>query len=153
MSSTAERELVLERVFDAPRALVFTVWTDARHVAQWWGPDGFTTTVHEMDVRPGGVWRFVLHAPDGTDYPNLVRFTEVSPPERLVYWHGAEDGSESDSFEVTITFADEGAQTRLTLRQLYATVEAREYAARVFHAVEMGKQTLDKFAAYLATVS
>ena len=62
-----EREIVAARVFAAPRALVFTPWTDPRHIVQWWGPNGFTTTIHEMDVRPGGVWRFVMHGPDGVD--------------------------------------------------------------------------------------
>ncbi len=147
---TADREIVLSRVFDAPRELVFRAWTDARHIAQWWGPNGFTTTVQEMDVRPGGVWRFVMHGPDGVDYPNLIVFHEVAAPERLVFTHSS--GEEGDAgFEVTITFdEDEAGKTRLRLRQLFATAAERDYVAREYHAIEMGNQTLDKFGAYLS---
>src|SRR4051794_34340238 len=67
---SGDREIVATRIFEAPRELVFTMWTDREHVAKWWGPRGFTNTIHEMDVRPGGTWRFVMHGPDGTDYPN-----------------------------------------------------------------------------------
>jgi uncharacterized protein YndB with AHSA1/START domain len=148
--STADREIVLSRVFDAPRELVFKAWTDSKHVAQWWGPNGFTTTVQEMDVRPGGVWRFVMHAPNGVDYPNKIVFVEVVEPERLVYNHGS--GEEGDpGFEAIVTFADEGGKTRLSIRQLYATTAERDYVAREYHAVEMGNQTLQRFAEYLAT--
>jgi uncharacterized protein YndB with AHSA1/START domain len=147
---TADREIVISRVFDAPRELVFKVWTDSQHVAEWWGPNGFTTTLHEMDVRPGGVWRFVMHAPDGVDYPNKIVFAEVVEPERLVFSHGS--GAPDDAgFEVTITFADEGGKTRLTMRQRYATAAERDYVAREYHAVEMGNQSLNRFAEYLAT--
>lgn len=69
---TADREIVITRVFDAPREQVFDAWTDSEHVSQWWGPNGFTTTTHEMDVRPGGVWRFIMHGPDGVDYKNRI---------------------------------------------------------------------------------
>jgi uncharacterized protein YndB with AHSA1/START domain len=150
-SATADRELVLSRVFDAPRDLVFKLWTDSRHVAQWYGPHGFTVTVQEMDVRPGGVWRFVMHAPNGVDYPNRIIFHEVVTPERLVFSHGS--GQPDDpGFDVTITFDDDHGKTRLTLRQLYATAQEREFAAREYHAVEMGNQTLDRLGQYLASV-
>src|SRR2546430_11151240 len=81
---TSDREILLTRVFDAPRELVFKVWTDPEHVGRWWGPRGFTNTIHEMDVRPGGVWRFTMHGPDGVDYLNRIVFIEVARPERLV---------------------------------------------------------------------
>jgi uncharacterized protein YndB with AHSA1/START domain len=68
------------RVFDAPRDLVFEVWTDPKHLSQWWGPNGFTTTTGHFDMRPGGVWRFVMHGPDGRDYQNLITFEEVARP-------------------------------------------------------------------------
>ncbi|MBV9544938.1 MAG: SRPBCC family protein [Chloroflexi bacterium] len=146
------REIVLSRVFDAPRELVFKAWTDPRHIAEWWGPNGFRTTVHEMEVRPGGVWRFVMHGPDGVDYPNLVEFTEVISPELLVFRHGS-GAADDPGFEVITTFAAEGPKTRLTLRQIHPSAEARDYVAREVHAVEMGNQTLDRFAAYLKTAS
>src|SRR5438445_12192181 len=86
-TATADREIVVTRVFDAPRELVFEAWTDPTRVVQWCGPHGFTTTIHEMDVMPGGVWRFVMHGPDGPDYPYNGVFVEVSEPDRLWYDH------------------------------------------------------------------
>lgn len=82
-ANTTDRELVFTRIFDVPRDLVFTAWTDPKHVAQWWGPIGFTTTIHEMDVRPNGVWRLTMRGPDGVDYRNRIVFLEVVRPERL----------------------------------------------------------------------
>jgi uncharacterized protein YndB with AHSA1/START domain len=64
-TSSVDREIITSRVYDAPRELVFKAWTDPKHIARWWGPNGFTTTIHEMDVRPGGAWRFIMHGPDG----------------------------------------------------------------------------------------
>ena len=80
-ASTADREILLTRIFDAPRELVFNAWTDPKQIVQWWGPRGFTTTTYEMDVKPGGVWRFVMHGPDGRDYENRITFDEVVRPE------------------------------------------------------------------------
>ena len=84
-TESADREIIATRVFDAPRELVFKMWTDPKHVGRWWGPRGFTTTIHEMDVKPGGIWRLTMHGPDGRDYKNKVVFLEVEEPERLVY--------------------------------------------------------------------
>src|ERR1700674_4219468 len=86
-ADTSDREIVVARVLDAPRALVFKMWTDPKHVAQWWGPNGFTITTYEMNVAPGGVWRFVMHGPDGRDYQNRVVYREIVEPERIVYEH------------------------------------------------------------------
>jgi uncharacterized protein YndB with AHSA1/START domain len=66
------RTIVTTRVFDAPRELVFEAWTNPKHLVQWWGPHGFTTTIRAIDARPGGVWRFVMHGPDGVDYENRI---------------------------------------------------------------------------------
>src|ERR1700722_521534 len=86
-TATAGREIAATRIFDAPRELVFRMWTEPEHVAKWWGPIGFTNTIHEMDVRPGGVWRFIMHGPDGVDYPNKNVYLEVVRPDRLVWDH------------------------------------------------------------------
>src|SRR3954464_6742963 len=82
------REIGITRVFDAPRELVFKMWTDPKHVAQWWGPQGFMTTTYKMDVKAGGVWRFAMHGPDGRDYENQITYVEVVEPERIAYRHG-----------------------------------------------------------------
>jgi uncharacterized protein YndB with AHSA1/START domain len=146
-----DRGIWFERVFEAPRALVFDMWTDPKHVAQWWGPDGFTNSIQEMDVRPGGVWRFTMHGPDGVDYPNRIVFVEVVRPERLVYDHGA-DSPDGADFRAEVFFGDEGPRTRLTMRNLFASSKIREMVSREFHAVEGGQQTLDRLAAYLEAV-
>lgn len=148
-TAAAEREISLTRLFDAPRELVFDAWTDPEQVVQWWGPRGFTTTIHEMDVRPGGIWRFVMHGPDGTDYDNRVEFVEVTKPARLVYNHGPDGESEGPSFRVTVTFDEEGGKTRLTLRLVFASVAERDRAVE-FGALEGGNQTLERLAEYLA---
>jgi uncharacterized protein YndB with AHSA1/START domain len=148
---TMERGIFFERVFDAPRNLVFDVWTTPEHVALWWGPQGFTNTIQHMDVRPGGEWRFVMHGPDGVDYPNHILFKEVVRPERLVYeQRGAEDES---PFLGVVTFAEESAvQTRLTMRTLFASADVREMVEREYHAEEGGRQTLDRLGAYLGAL-
>ena len=148
-ASTAEREIVITRVFDAPRDLVFQVWTDPQHVGSWWGPTGFTTTTHEIDVRPGGVWRFIMHGPDGVDYPNkIVAYLEINRPERLVYDHG--DDGEAGYFRVTVTFAEQDGKTRLTMRSLFASAAERDEVVTKYHAIEGGNQTLDRFGEQLA---
>jgi uncharacterized protein YndB with AHSA1/START domain len=147
---TMERDMFFERVFDAPREIVFDVWTNPQHVALWWGPTGFTNTIETMDVRPGGVWRFVMHGPDGVDYPNRIVFQEVVRPERLVYDHGG-DAEDEAPFRGVVTFAEEGAaQTRLTMRTLFPSADVREMVKREYHAEEGGNQTLDRLGAYLA---
>jgi uncharacterized protein YndB with AHSA1/START domain len=148
---TADREIILSRVFDAPRALVYRAFTDPAHVARWWGPNGCTTTIHEMDVRPGGVWRYVMHAPNGVDYDNLSRFHEVVEPERLAYNLSSGDPNDP-GFEVIVTFEEEGDRTRLTLRQLHATPESRDYVIREYNAVELGNQSLNRLAEYLTSL-
>ena len=84
-TTLADREIFAERLLDAPRDLVFKVWTDTSHLEQWWGPAGFTTTTRRAQIQPGGEWRFVMHAPDGTDYENIITFVAVEAPARLAY--------------------------------------------------------------------
>lgn len=144
-----EWELVFTRVFDAPPELVFEAWTNPKHVAQWWGPRGFTNTIHEMDVRPGGVWRLVMHGPDGVDYHNKIVFLEVVKPERLVYKHQAEPGYEPVDFEVTVTFAKRGNKTELTMRMVFPSAEQRDYVVKKHGAIEGANQTLDRLAGHL----
>ena len=146
-SSTADREIVTSRLIDAPRALVYEAWTDPRHVGHWYGPDGFTITTESMDVRPGGVWRFVMHGPDGKDWPNLITYEEVTPPARLVFLHG--DDKEPDQFHVTVTFDDQAGKTALTMRAVFKTAAAREYVVREHGAVEGAQQTVARLEQYV----
>jgi uncharacterized protein YndB with AHSA1/START domain len=136
------RSIVVTRVFDAPRTLVFDAWTDAKHVGRWWGPKGFTTTTHQIDVRPGGVWRFTMHGPDGADYPNKITYLEIVKPERLVYDNG--DQGEPGYFQSTVTFAEEGMKTRLSLRMLFPTAGERDAVVKKYNALEGANQHLDR---------
>ncbi|HEY1759569.1 MAG TPA: SRPBCC domain-containing protein [Bryobacteraceae bacterium] len=151
---TQAREIVITRVFDAPRELVFEMWTDPKHLVHWWGPRGFTTTIQEMDVRPGGQWRKIMHGPDGANYPNHSVFLEVVKPERLVYTHGGRrEGGPSVEFEQTVTFDDVGGKTRVTMRLLFPSAAERERVVRQFNAIEGGNQTLDRLGERLAEMN
>ena len=144
--AASDRELVITRTLNAPRELVFEAWTDPAHLVNWWGPDGFTNSFHEFNMEPGGTWRFIMHGPDGTDYPNRIVFEEVVKPERLTYTHDSDVDNDPRMFRVTVTFEAQGDKTVLTMRSLFATAEALE-AVKKFGAVEGGKQTLDHLAA------
>ena len=144
-----DREIVLVRVLDAPREAVFAAWTDADAFCQWFGPEGFTCTVYEMDVRPGGRARFDMVAGDGTLYTNRFDYLAIVPGERLVMDHGSDVDDDPARFRVTITLdAQSDGKTVLTLRQLHPTKAQRD-AGIGFGAVEYGYQTLDKLAQHL----
>lgn len=127
--ATDEREIVVSRLIGAPRELVWKVWTQPEHVALWWGPMGFSNTVHEMEVRPGGVWRYTMHSPDGTDYPNRCVFQVVEPPARLSYTHATGLEGDDRQFRVQVSFEDfeeQGTATFLTMRMMFDTPAHRE---------------------------
>jgi uncharacterized protein YndB with AHSA1/START domain len=147
-SDTADRELVVSRTINAPRELVFAAWTDPQHIDAWWGPNGFTTTTASRDVRVGGSWVYMMVGPDGTEYPNVITYTEIRKPERICYDHG--DDKDPCVFTVTVTFEPLGDKTALTLRTLCASVEqVREF--KKFGAVEGGQQTLARLDQFLST--
>jgi len=148
-SDTSDREIVTSRLLDAPRELVFEAWTDPKQVVQWWGPHGFTTTTDEMSVTPGGIWRFVMHGPDGRDYKNKIIYTEVVRPERLVYRHAGEDEHEDVRFHVTVTFEAQGRKTLLTMRSVFATAQERDDVVEKYGALEGARQTLERLAQHV----
>lgn len=149
--SEAKREIVLTRTFNFPREIVFEAMTDPKQVVQWWGPNGFTTTVHEMDVRPGGTWKHTMHGPDGTDYPNKSIFLEVVKPERIVYKNsgGAKDRGGA-CFMGTWTFEDLGGKTKLTMRLTFPSSGERDRTEQEYGAIEGGKQTLARLETFLS---
>jgi len=115
----SDRQLTVARVIDAPRALVFKAWTDPDQVARWWGPKGFVTVSHDMDIRPGGTYRVTMRSPQGTDHRKRGVYREIVEPERIVFtfaWEEA-DGTLGHETLVTVTFEALGARTRLTLHQ------------------------------------
>lgn len=143
---STDREIVTTRVFNTPRELVFKAWTDPKHLAQWWGPRGFTNTFHEFDLRPGGLWRFVMHGPDGTDYQNKSLFVEVVKPERIAFDHVS-----GPQFQVTATFAEQAGKTRLTFRMLFKSAAECD-KVKVF-AVEGNEQNFDRLEVQLAKMA
>ena len=143
------RSIVGTRVFDAPRDLVFSAFTDAKHLAQWFGPNGFTTTTSAFDFRPGGVWRFVMHGPDGRDYQNRVTFDEIVRPERIVYHHGGGEDVESVLFRTTITLEDLGGKTRLTWRGDFPTAAERDRVIKEYGAAKGLVENLARLAAFV----
>ncbi|TDW91663.1 SRPBCC family protein [Kribbella sp. VKM Ac-2566] len=149
-SSTAEREIVISRVIEAPRELVFEAFTEVRHLSRWWGPEGFTTTTRAFEFRVGGVWDFVMHGPDGTDYAEWITWTEIVAPERIALLHG-ESRDDPNPFESVLTFVLDGAATRIEMRTVFRTKELRDEAVEKYGAIEGGRQTLSKLATYVSS--
>ena len=150
-SGTADREIVISRVIDAPRELVFEAFTEVRHLSQWWGPEGFTTTTRSFEFRVGAEWDFVLHGPDGTDYQEWITWTEVVPPEKIAMLHGEFRG-DPNAFESVLTYASDGAATRIEMRTVFPTKELHDEAVEKYHAIEGGQQTVSHLAAYVTEV-
>jgi uncharacterized protein YndB with AHSA1/START domain len=138
------RSIIGVREFDAPRGLVFDAWTDPKHLARWWGPNGFTTTTMSFDLRPGGVWHFVMHGPDGRDYQNRVTFEEVLRPERIVYRHGDGDDVEPVRLRQTVIFEDLGGRTRMTWRGDFPSAAERDRVIGEYHADSGLMQTMTR---------
>lgn len=153
-ASTVDREIVVTRLFNAPKELVFQAWTDPTHLAQWWGPTGFSLTTIEMEFRPGGMWRYVMHGPDGTDYGNKIVYTEITPHDRITYQHGEDVdwGEAGPMFNVVATFETENNQTRLTMRSVFRSAAERDHVAREYGAVEGAHQTIGRLASHLDAV-
>ena len=151
-AATADREIVISRVINAPPELVFEAFSEVRHLSRWWGPEGFTTTTRAFEFRVGGEWEFVMHGPDGTDYQEWISWTEITPPGRIALLHGESRG-DPNAFESVLTFQAAGVATRIEMRTLFPTKELRDEAAEKYHAVEGGQQTLANLAAYVGEMT
>jgi uncharacterized protein YndB with AHSA1/START domain len=149
-TATAQRELVITRIFDAPRQLVFKAWTEPEHLARWWGPAGFSIICFNGEVRPGGAWCRTMRSPEGIVFRKHGIYRNIAPAERLVFTYVSDDaeGNPGPETLVTVTFADLDGRTRVTLRQ----TPFESAAARDAH--EAGwTSCLGRFAEYLASVS
>lgn len=144
-SVNTDRELQISRMLNAPRNLVWEVFTKPEHISQWWGPQGFTNTIHTMDVKEGGVWDFVMHGPDGTDYPNTSKYLEVVKPEKLVIRHMV-----WPDFVLTITLEEREEKTFLTWHMLFESAEVFEQVVKQHGADEGLKQNIVKLEEYLS---
>lgn len=145
-------EVIISRILNAPAALVWEAWTKPEHIIKWWGPTGFTTTDKGMAVKPGGNWRFMMHGPDGRDYPNKIVFLEVDEPNKLVYKHSGDDDTEPVNFHVTVTFENLGNKTNLIMHSVFESAAELERLNKEYGAIEGGQQhigRLDEFVTIL----
>ena len=145
--------MVAVRYFDAPRELVFKMWTDPQHITQWWGPRGFVTTTYSMEVKTGGVWRFVMHGPDGRDYQNRITFEEIVPPQRIVYRHGGGDDVEPVQFRQTVIFEELGTRTRITWRGEFPSAAERNRVIKDYGADKGLAETLARLGDFVASTA
>jgi uncharacterized protein YndB with AHSA1/START domain len=147
----SDREIVMTRVFDAPRRLVFEAWTKPEHLTRWWGRRGSTLPVCEMDFRPGGAWRFVERGRDGGEHAFRGVYREIVPPERLVYTFEFEGMPGHVSIE-TLTFVEQDGKTTLVNTVLFESVEDRDGMLR--SGMEAGAvETLDRLAEHLTELT
>jgi uncharacterized protein YndB with AHSA1/START domain len=144
--STADREIYARRLFDAPRELVWKVWTEPEHIGKWWGPIGFKTVTSRMEVRTGGVWEHVMHGPDGQSYENQIVYVEVVKPERMVYDHVS-----YPLFRSTVLFKEEGAKTAVSMRMVFESAELLAKVEKEHKAIEGLTQTFERMGEHLAT--
>ncbi|MCA9277050.1 MAG: SRPBCC domain-containing protein [Phycisphaerales bacterium] len=146
----SDTEIVIERTLQAPPAVVWSAWDSADHLGKWWGPDGFTMTTKSFDFRPGGQWRYVMHGPDGTDYPNLITYLEIDEPNRIVYKLGGDVESEPVNFVTEVEFIVlDDLRTKVTMHMSFPDKEARDFVIREYNAAEGGKQHLANLEAYV----
>lgn len=147
VSDATDREIIITRIVDAPPELVWEAFSDPNALAQWWGPNGFTLTTKTFDFSEGGDWIFMMHGPDGRDYPNHIHFTEIVKPLRMVHDHGGDEGKVM--FQAVITLDVMGNRTRITMRSIFNSKEARDLVVKEYGAIEGGKQTLARLDNYL----
>jgi uncharacterized protein YndB with AHSA1/START domain len=141
--------LIHTRLLDAPRELVWEVWTNPVHLKEWWGPDGFSLTTESMDVAPGKSWNFTMHG-WSRDWDNKIEYIEVNRPSLISYKHSGKDADYD--FHVSVSFEEVQRKTLLTMRSTFASSEIIEELNRKVNALEGGKQTLNRLQHYLKTL-
>lgn len=146
-NDTRDKGMVISETLNAPVALVWKAWTRPEHIALWWGPDGFTNTIHKMEVEPGGEWYFIMHGPDGTDFRNKSIFREIIPLKKIVYEHIT-----GPRFLATVEFTPMGEQTQIRWQMVFHSAEEFIQTVKVFKADEGLKQNVVKLNAYLSAL-
>jgi uncharacterized protein YndB with AHSA1/START domain len=148
-----DREIIMSRLIDAPRDLVWEAMTKPEHVVHWWGPNGFTNTLQKLDFRVGGEWHHVMHGPDGRDYPSRSVYTAIEKPHRIEFCTGGTyKGDPKAKFEAIWTFEAVDAQTKVTIHLLFPNAQARNMAVEKIGAIEGGHQTLARLAGYVIKI-
>jgi uncharacterized protein YndB with AHSA1/START domain len=142
-----DREVVTTRIVNAKRELVYKAWSEPQHLKNWWGPNGFTNTFHEFDLRPGGKWIFTMHGPNNADYPNESVFVTIDPPKLLVFDHITKP-----EFQIVASFDEiPGSGTKVNFRMIFDTAEAcatlREFVT------EKNEENMDRLEAELKRMS
>jgi uncharacterized protein YndB with AHSA1/START domain len=144
----ADREIVVSRIIEGPRKLVFDAFTDVTHLSKWWVPDGSSITTRTFEFRPGGVWDSTIQRPGGGEFPNYIVWKEIAPPERIVWMYYAMGKDDPNAVKTTLTLAERGDTTEATLRLVFGSKEERDQAAK-YNAVRGAQQSLDSLAAYV----
>ncbi|MBS1946740.1 MAG: SRPBCC domain-containing protein [Bacteroidetes bacterium] len=143
-NDSGQRQMQITRTFNAPVELVWEVWTSPEHIANWWGPNGFTNTIHKMDFQNGGEWLLTMHAPDGTNFPNRSIFKEIIPFKKIVFEHF------NPHFITTVVFKQADKQTFMQWTMLFDTEEMREVVIKA-HQADVGlTQNVEKLEKYLS---
>ena len=144
MEKTENRELRITRTFKASIELMWEVWTDPEHIINWWGPKGFTSTIHNLDFKEGGEWKLTMHGPDGTNYPNRSIFKEIIPFKKIVFEHF------NPHFITTVLFESNGDETNIDWTLIFDTAELRETIVKAHKADEGQKQNIERLEKYLS---
>lgn len=152
MSATTDRELLLTREFNAPRELVWEAWTNPKHLVHWWGPPGSTYTIHEMNLKPGGIWRFIMHVPGGHDFPNRIFYKEVINTKFLSYEHGSDIDNDPHKFYVTVNFESKGKGTEVRTKMTFGTAEQLKEVIEKYGALEVNRLSMLALDEYLKTM-
>lgn len=148
-----DREIVISRVIDAPRELVYAAWADPHQIGEWFGPDGLSVETHEINLTPGGVWRFDMVGADGTRYSNRMVFVRMKAPALIEVEHGLDQDEDAGRFHMLVTFDEQAnGKTVITLRQMHPSKALRSEKIG-FGAVEYGGQTLAKLARHVERIS
>jgi uncharacterized protein YndB with AHSA1/START domain len=150
-NTTTDREIVITRTVNAPRELVWKACTMPEHIDKWWGPNGFTNKTLRMDLRVGGEWKYTMTAPDGTVFPNLITYREITPIERLAYDHG--DWENPNMFKGSLTFTETAEGTLIKLHSIFPSKQDRDFVVEKYSAIEGGQQTLARLHEYLNSLT
>ena len=146
MEKTNDREIRMVKTFAAPINIMWEAWTNPDHITNWWGPDGFTSTIHKMNIQEGGEWIMTLHSPDGTNFPNKSIFKEIIPFKKILFEHFY------PHFMTTVLFTSKGEETQVDWTLLFNTAEMRETIVIAHKADEGQKQNMEKLEKYLSTL-
>jgi uncharacterized protein YndB with AHSA1/START domain len=138
------RQLRSTKTLNAPADIVWEVWTNPEHITLWWGPNGFTNTIHKMDFVENGEWNLTMHGPDGTNFPNRSIFKEIIPFKKIVFEHF------NPHFITTVLFEPKGKETLLDWTLLFDSPEMYDIIVKAHKADEGQKQNLEKLEKYLA---